>query len=404
MKNRTGVTYSCFFFKVIKMTERLFEKDAYCRSFDANVVFCEEKDGFFFVVLDKTAFFPEGGGQAPDKGTIDGADVLDVQEKDGIVYHKTANAYETGKTVHCELDWELRFERMQSHSGEHVVSGIVHSLFGYDNVGFHMSEKTMTVDFSGPLTAEDIAKVELESNKAIFRNVPVTASYPTKEELAETDYRSKIEPRDGIRLITIEGIDCCACCAPHPAFTGEIGMVKIIDFCPHKGGTRIEMVAGINAFLDYSALHSSVKAVMNLLSAKRDTIADSVSKLQDSSNELKSENGKLSRKLALAEMKPEIINGCAYTIGNGMSYDDLRACSNSLIDGGMRKCILLSETEENSYIYVVSSIENDVRALVAELNGKFSGKGGGKDNYAQGKLTAETEENLKSFIINIFSK
>lgn len=385
------------------MTERLFEKDAYCRSFSANVVSCEEKDGSFFVVLDKTAFFPEGGGQAPDKGTINGVNVLDVQEKDGIVYHKTEKAFNTGDAVCCELDWELRFERMQSHAGEHVVSGVVHSLFGYDNVGFHMSEKTMTVDFSGPLTADDIAKIELESNKAIYKNAPITASYPTKDELAATDYRSKIEPRDGIRLITIEGIDCCACCAPHPAFTGEIGVIKIIDFCPHKKGTRIEMVAGINAFLDYSALHTSVKQVMNLLSAKRDSIAMSVEKLQETANNLKSENGKMSRKLALASLSPVTVNGCAYAINENMSYDDLRECSNNLIENGTRKCILLSKSDENNYIYVISSAENDVRNLVSELNSAFSGKGGGKDNYAQGKLSASSEDELKNFIEKLFA-
>lgn len=385
------------------MTERLFEKDAYCRSFSANVVSCEEKDGSFFVVLDKTAFFPEGGGQAPDKGTINGVNVLDVQEKDGIVYHKTEKVFNTGDAVCCELDWELRFERMQSHAGEHVVSGVVHSLFGYDNVGFHMSEKTMTVDFSGPLTADDIAKVELESNKAIYKNAPITASYPTKDELAATDYRSKIEPRDGIRLITIEGIDCCACCAPHPAFTGEIGVIKIIDFCPHKKGTRIEMVAGINAFLDYSALHTSVKQVMNLLSAKRDSIAVSVEKLQETANNLKSENGKMSRKLALASLSPVTVNGCAYAINENMSYDDLRECANNLIENGTRKCILLSKSDENNYIYVVSSAENDVRNLVSELNSAFSGKGGGKDNYAQGKLSASSEDELKNFIEKLFA-
>ena len=385
------------------MTERLFEKNAYCRSFDANVVSCEEKDGFFFIVLDKTAFFPEGGGQAPDKGTINGETVLDVQEKDGIVYHKTSKVFNIGDTVSCELDWELRFERMQSHSGEHIVSGIVHSLFGYDNVGFHMSEKTMTVDFSGPLTAEDIAKVEIESNKAVYRNVPITASYPTKEELAVADYRSKIEPRDGIRLITIEGVDCCACCAPHPAFSGEIGVIKIIDFCPHKGGTRIEMVAGINALLDYSALHTSVKAVMNLLSAKRDSIADSVAKLQETANTFKSENGKLSRKLALASLNPTNINGCAYAICENMSYDDLRECSNNLIDNGIRKCILLSQTDSDNYIYVVSSSENDVRTIVAGLNSSFNGKGGGKDNYAQGKLSSDNKANLIEFITKTFA-
>ena len=380
------------------MTERLFEKDAYCRSFSANVVSCEEKDGSFLVVLDKTAFFPEGGGQAPDKGTINGVNILDVQEKDGIVYHKTEKAFNSGDTVSCELDWELRFERMQSHAGEHIVSGVVHSLFGYDNVGFHMSEKTMTVDFSGPLTADDIAKVELESNKAIYKNAPITASYPTKDELAVADYRSKIEPRDGIRLITIEGVDCCACCAPHPSFTGEIGVIKIIDFCPHKKGTRIEMVAGINAYYDYSALHTSVKQVMNLLSAKRDSIAVSVEKLQETANNLKSENGKMSRKLALASLSPVAVNGCAYAINENMSYDDLRECANNLIENGARKCILLSSADADSYIYVVSSAEKDVRSLVSELNSTFSGKGGGKDNYAQGKLSASSEDDLKNFI------
>ena len=380
------------------MTERLFEKDAYCRSFSANVVSCEEKDGSFLVVLDKTAFFPEGGGQAPDKGTINGVNVLDVQEKDGIVYHKTEKAFNSGDTVSCELDWELRFERMQSHAGEHIVSGVVHSLFGYDNVGFHMSEKTMTVDFSGSLTADDIAKVELESNKAIYKNAPITASYPTKDELAVADYRSKIEPRDGIRLITIEGIDCCACCAPHPSFTGEIGVIKIIDFCPHKKGTRIEMVAGINAFYDYSTLHTSVKQVMNQLSAKRDSIAASVEKLQETANNLKLENGKMSRKLALASLSPVAVNGCAFAINENMSYDDLRECANNLIENGTRKCILLSSADGGSYIYVVSSAEKDVRSLVSELNSAFSGKGGGKDNYAQGKLSASSEDDLKNFI------
>ncbi|MBR3868821.1 MAG: hypothetical protein IKM66_05845 [Clostridia bacterium] len=383
------------------MTERLFEKDAYCRNFSADVLSCEEKDSFYYIVLDKTAFFPEGGGQAPDKGTINGESVLDVQEKDGIIYHKTEKAFETGEKVQCELDWDLRFSRMQSHAGEHIVSGVVHSLFGYDNVGFHMSEKTMTVDFSGPLTVEDIAKVELESNKAIYKNAPITASYPTKEELVETDYRSKIEPRDGIRLITIEGIDCCACCAPHPAFTGEIGVIKIIDFCPHKKGTRIEMVAGINAFLDYTALHTSVKSVMNLLSAKRDSISLSVEKLQETANNLKSENGKMSRKLALASLNPITVNGCAYAISENMSYDDLRECANNLIQNGTRKCILLSETEDSNYIYVVSSAENDVRTIVNILNSTFNGKGGGKDNYAQGKLSASSDKEFTSIVEEI---
>lgn len=390
-------------FKVMNMTERLYEKDSYCRSFDTTVVSCEEKDGFYYVVLDRTAFFPEGGGQAPDSGKINGAQVLDVQIENDIIIHKTKDAVPVGEDAKCEIDWDIRFARMQSHAGEHIVSGIVNSLFGYSNVGFHMSEAVMTVDFSGPLSQGDIEKVELESNLAIYRNAPICASYPTKEELADIDYRSKIEPRDGIRLITIEGIDCCACCAPHPSRTGEIGVIKIIDFCPHKKGTRIEMIAGIHAFKDYLALHVQNKSIMGLLSAARNSTFDAVEKQTELVHSLRGENKKMSEKLAFSELNPAIINDHAYSISKGLSYDDLRYCSNSLIEKGIKKCILLSKTDDKSYIYVVSSTENDVRAIVCSLNTAFNGKGGGKDNYAQGKLSASSDEEIRPVVEKILN-
>lgn len=377
------------------MTVKLYEKDSYCSEFEAVVISCEKNGEYYETVLDQTAFFPEGGGQKPDSGEINGVKVTDVQIKDGVIFHTTEQAFEKGETVVSKVDWALRFSRMQSHCGEHIVSGIVYNLFGYSNVGFHMSETVMTVDFSGALTREDIEKIELEANLAIYKNLPVTVSFPTKEEADKLEYRSKLELEEGIRLVTVEGVDCCACCAPHPARTGEIGVVKILDFQAHKGGTRIEMVAGINAFYDYVKLHNSTKNIMGILSAARENVKDAVEKQSALVSELKAENAKCLKKLAFSELEPVSINGSVYALSEGYSYDELRHCSNLIVEKGCRLCVLLSKTEEDGYIYVVSSeIENTVE-FVKKLNSTFNGKGGGKPGYAQGKLSVSSAEALK---------
>ena len=172
-------------------TIKLYENDSYAKEFSATVVSCEEKDGAYFLVLDKTAFFPEGGGQDADKGKIDDADVLDVQIKNDVIYHKVNKSFNENQEVKCQLDWDIRFSRMQNHTGEHIVSGVIHSLFGYNNVGFHMNDTLITLDVDGPLTEDDIKTVELKSNKAIYDNKSVKAIYPTAEELPDYDYRSK---------------------------------------------------------------------------------------------------------------------------------------------------------------------------------------------------------------------
>ena len=195
---------------------------------------CEKKEEIYEIILDKTAFFPEGGGQGADKGTLNGVEVLDVQNRGEEIVHTVTQEIPAGTEVTGKLDWDLRFVRMQSHSAEHVVSGTVHAMFGYENVGFHMSERSMAVDFSGPLTAENILEVELAVNQAVWENRSITASFPTREEAQAISYRSKLEITEGLRLVTIDGVDCCACCAPHVGSTGEIGLIKIMDFYPNK--------------------------------------------------------------------------------------------------------------------------------------------------------------------------
>ena len=385
---------------MITPTTKLYENDSYIKDFSAIVLSCEEKDGAYFVVLDKTAFFPEGGGQDADKGKIGDADVLDVQIKDDIIYHKLEKPLEIGLTVDCNIDWEKRFSRMQNHTGEHIVSGVIHSLFGYNNVGFHMNDTLVTLDVDGPLNDDDIKKVELKSNKAIYENKNIKAIYPTVEELPNYDYRSKLDITEGVRLIEIEDYDLCACCAPHVAKTGEIGIIKIIGYIPYKKGTRIEMLCGFLAFNDYSNLHSTNKSVMNMLSAKRFEIAESVERIQGELGNARAENKKLMSELATLKMEKHFNGNRTCVFIDSVSYDELRNCSNTLVEE-YEYCYLFSNTDNDNYIYVVSSKENNVRELVQNLNKTFNGKGGGRDTYAQGKITGTKDEILAYFKQNI---
>lgn len=386
---------------MINATQKLYENDAYCRNFKATVMSCEEADGFYYIVLDQTAFFPEGGGQDADTGVLNGLQVVDVQQKGELVVHKTAAEIPEGTEVQGEIDWDLRYSRMQSHTGEHILSGVVHSLFGYNNVGFHMGETTMTVDFDGALTNEDIEKIELFSNRAIYKNADISVVYPTEKELSELEYRSKIDYRDGIRIVKIGDIDCCACCAPHLSKTGETGLIKIISFMPYKQGTRMEVIAGINALKDYSALNTANKNLMKLLSVPRDKVEQAVRDQSASVGDLQYKYSQVSKKLALYEIDKSTVNNSVYALSKDLGYDELRFCANSLLEEGFDICLLFSKSGEEDYIYVISSKDKDVKSMGSKLNEAFNGKGGGRPNYVQGKIVASSQEELKSFAASL---
>lgn len=372
------------------MTIKLYENDAYIKEFDATVLSCDECKNSYLITLDKTAFFPEGGGQQADKGTINGIDVLDVQINNEIITHKVEKPFEVGITVSCKLDWDTRFRRMQGHTGEHLVSGIINSMFGYDNLGFHMSEKTMTLDPSGMLSPDDIKEVERRANMAVYENKAVTAYYPDPEKLPTLNYRSKLDLTEGVRLVTIDGYDTCACCAPHVKSTGEIGLIKIIDFIQYKGGMRLTMVCGMNAFEDYTALHDDSKKMMNLLSASRDKVLEFVVKDHETIGSMRAEINRLNAELSKANL--EILNVkntlCGFT--KGASFDDMRALVNENLDQA-ELVAFFSEGDNSDYSYIISSATLDVRDTVKALNAQFNGKGGGRPNYAQGKIIADKQ-------------
>ncbi|MBQ4259238.1 MAG: alanyl-tRNA editing protein [Lachnospiraceae bacterium] len=402
------------------MTDRLYLKDAYCKNFSATVLSCLEIDGQWGVELDRTAFFPEGGGQAADQGTIQGFPVKDVQEIDGRVLHfldvemSEGKAGETewyvksnpetklrvGDMVECAIDWALRYARMQAHTGEHILSGTVHKRFHYDNVGFHMNDSMMVVDFNGPLTGEDIDAIELAANEAIYQNAEVRAWYPSAEEVVSLEYRSKLDITEDLRIVTIgEGIDSCACCAPHVARTGEVGLIKVLNFYPHKQGTRIEMVAGSVALRDYIRLNASVRELMRLTSATREGIVETVRKRYDEYQDLCYENRQQACRLALLELETQSLDDVIYGFAEELSFEELRFCANHYAETGCRMCLLLSQNA-GECIYVASSKTEDVQPLVKALNETFAGKGGDKAGYAQGKISVRDRGEIEEFLGN----
>ena len=226
-------------------TEKLYDQDAFLREFDAVVTECYEgKDGSCLVTLDRTAFYPEGGGQPADHGVLGGAAVLDVQEREGRVLHTCDRPLPVGRTVRGVIDWDRRFDHMQQHSGEHIVSGMLCAAFSCDNVGFHMGADTVIIDYNAPMTWEQVLEVEDRANRYIWENHLFRAYYPTPEELAVLSYRSKKAIEGPVRITEFPGADRCACCGTHVAASGQVGLVKFLSCQKLRDGVRLELLCG----------------------------------------------------------------------------------------------------------------------------------------------------------------
>ena len=378
-------------------TVKLFYKDSHIKEFDAVVLSCEEEKGGYKVVLDETAFFPEGGGQYGDVGTLDEAAVLDTKEKEGLVYHKTDKPLEVGQKVHGKINWDVRFERMQQHSGEHIVSGLINKRFGYNNVGFHLGDDYCTMDFNGPITKEELKEIERQANEAIYKDIPVEILYPTKEELKDLTYRSKIEIEGQVRITKIPGYDICACCAPHVHSTGQIGMIKLTDMINYKGGERITLQAGVRALRDYDGKHESVREIGALLCEKETQVADAVARMKNEQSVMKSKMASLLQKLVVYKAaEVEIQDEITAVFDEELTGNGPREFMNLILDRGAKICAVFAGNEKDGYRYVIGSHTEDVRGISKELNAKFNGRGGGKPEMVQGSLTGEREEILNA--------
>ena len=380
------------------MTEKLFYHDSHLREFTAAVTACRPcgkgcgSTELYEVELDRTAFFPEGGGQYADRGVLGGVRVADVQEKDGHIFHITESTLEPGTEVAGAVDWEERFMKMQQHTGEHIVSGLVHGRFGYNNVGFHLGSEDCTMDFDGELSAEDILEIEREANRAVWENLEVQVLYPLEKELETIDYRSKIEIEGQVRIVVIPGYDVCACCAPHVKRTGEIGLVKLTNVQRYKGGARVTMLCGVRALSDYETKQQQAGKISAMLCARENEIAEAVAHLREECAGLKYELAEKEKKLTLlraGNIPEDAAVVCEFVEGGNM--DSMRLLMNQVLEGDRILCAVFGGNDKDGYRYVMGSRKADVRPLAKELNAVFQGRGGGKPEMVQGTVKGESE-------------
>ncbi len=376
------------------MTEKLYELNAYTKEFDAKVLDCQQSDNFYKIILDKTAFFPEGGGQASDKGILGGANVFNVQIENGEIYHYTTEPLHIGSDIVGKINFERRFNFMQNHTGEHIVSGIAHRLFGVKNVGFHLGEELVTLDFDKELSREQLDEVEFLANQTVWKNVPVKAYFPTDEGLVNIDYRSKKEISGAVRLVEINGTDICACCAPHVNFTGEIGLIKLLDTEKMRGGIRIILKCGAFALDDYKTKFRNVSSISSLLSAKQEHAFEAVTNLDEKNSLANQKINELKNKIVELTISTLDQNtNCVFV--EDFTIKDLQNIADKLHKtyGGIKA--VFSGKDEN-YSFAICGEDVALQDLFESFKSHFDARGGGRGGMVQGSVVA-TKENINLF-------
>ena len=373
------------------MTEKLYDKDSHLKKFTGTVLSCKKTGEKYTVTLNQTAFFPEGGGQQSDRGYIGDAYISDVQIKNGEILHFADKPLSVGQAYDCKLDFDFRFRNMQNHSGEHIISGIVHRLYAFNNVGFHLGAE-MTMDFDGELTRRQLDEIEDLANKAVYENLPVKAYYPTYEELKRLDYRSKLDLRENVRIVEIKGVDVCACCAPHVKATGEIGVKKILDFEKYKGGVRLIVKCGADALRDYREKYKNVLEISNLLSAKQPTVSAAVVRLNEQLSAEKTAAAALKKRLIAekaAGFAPDTDKTAVFE--NGLDIKELQLLADALCQkaGGIRGAF---SGADDAFSFAICGEETALGNFFAKFKAAFNTRGGGRNGIRQGTVCAERAE------------
>lgn len=385
------------------MTEKIYYNDVYCKEFSATVVDCRERKKGYEVVLDRTAFYPEGGGQPGDRGIliVDNEalkiTVTDTHERGEEILHYTDVFVEPGTNVTGKIDWDFRFDLMQNHSGEHIVSGLIHEKYGYNNVGFHMGSDLLTIDLDGEFTAEDMKEFEARANEIVWKNQPVDITVYSEEEVKAVEYRSKKELHGNVRIVTFPGADTCACCGTHVSCTGEIGLIKLISLQKFKGGIRMEMICGKRALEYVNHICEQNHQISVALSAKPKETAAAVLRLKETDAKncfrlVAMENEMFARKAESLAGAGEVL-----LFEEGLSADGVRKLAVAVMEVCGGRCAVFSGDDENGYKYAVGETNGDLRAMIKEMNTALNGRGGGKPFFAQGSVASSREEIEKFF-------
>lgn len=379
-------------------TQKLYYQDSHMMAFDARVLSCEQTPKGWEIVLDATAFFPEGGGQASDTGLLGGVHVLSSKEVGQTVVHLCDGALHVGTCVHGCVDAEPRMIRMQMHSGEHIVSGLIHKRFGYHNVGFHMDLERVVIDFDGSVSEEAAAEIELEANRAVWRNIPLHIWTPAEEELPGVVYRTKRALPWPVRIVEVPGYDTCACCGTHVKTTGEIGLIKIFSVIPFRGGTRMELACGAAALREINTLFDQNRKVSRLLSVPQKETAAGAQSVLAQLEQTKFALVKLRREQAQMIADSFADKGDSIYFTESMDGTALRELTEAIVGKCGGKAFVFSRSDEG-FNYCIASRQEDIRPLCKDLNAALSGRGGGKPGFCQGTVKASQAE-ISSFLEN----
>lgn len=374
------------------MTEKLYYGNQYQTEGKATVLACRPVEAkqnaaaCWEVVLDRTVFYPTGGGQPCDLGTLNGVPVTDVSERGEEIVHRVTAPLSVGSEAVMAVDWDRRFDLMQQHSGEHLISGVIHSRFGYENVGFHMGADFVTIDFSGMLTPEELSAVEAEANEWVWKNVPIEIAYPDAEALKTIPYRSKKELTGQVRIVTIPGADICACCGTHVSNTGEIGLIKIFSCVKFHDGVRLELLCGRRALAYLSEIAEQNRRVSGLLSAKPLETAAAVQRLLDAEAAQKQRAAGLEEAVFAQKAQALMGKGNVLLFEPAMSPDSLRRLTDLVMSACGGRAAIFAGSDAEGYKYAVGEQNGDLRQLVKDLNAQLHGRGGGKPFFVQGSV------------------
>ena len=377
---------------------KLFYEDCHLTRFSAQVTGCEKCEKGYLITLDATAFYPEGGGQACDMGTLGSVNVLDVREKEERILHLCDGPLTVGETVEGEINWERRFDLMQQHTGEHILSGLIHARFGYHNTGFHVGADVMEVDFDGPISPDELAQLEKQANEAVWQNAPVKCWIPSPEELAGVTYRTKRELPWPVRIVQVGDVDSCACCGIHVAYTGEVGLIKILSCVSLRGGVRLEMVCGGRAYRYMTEIFNQNRMVSQTFSAQILQTGEAAQKMQDALTKEKFRTTQLQKQVFsyLAAQYAGAENVLHFESDlEPAQVRELADCISRQISGF---AAVFSETG-SGFSYCLATQNGDLRTLGKEMTEALNGRGGGKPNFQQGNINS-SKADIEGFFAN----
>lgn len=372
-------------------TVKLYYQNCHLYDFQATVQSCEKSEKGYLVTLDATAFYPEGGGQACDLGTLGQANVLDVQEKEDKIYHLCDKPLAAGSVVEGHIDHERRLDLMQQHSGEHIVSGIICNMFNCHNVGFHVGRDVMEIDFDAPIPAEKLNQIELLANEAIWKNLPIQCGYPTEEELPTIPYRSKKALEWPVRIVEIPGYDICACCGVHVATTGEIGLIKLLSCVKLRQGVRVELVCGKRAFLLTQEIFTQNQAVSQAFSAKPGETGLAALRMNETLAQWKLKANTLQSRLFRITATGYQNTKNAVHFEEDLTGSQLRELADAIAQNCTGWAAVVTNAEAGCNLCILG---DDLKTLTAALKEVFPTRGGGKPGSFQGSVQADKSEIL----------